>query len=297
MAENGVSVSFEDLDNAVTEVERPDQPLAEETPGETKEETRETKTEKEETAKEEKEPETQTTEKEEEPTESKEDEVPEEPSDNAGRSKLGRRVSAIEASIQTLVDEMRTVLKPAENQETIESEEDTWLAENEDEDEFISKRDLPGLFEKFETLRTKKEAKVQKERDRYNAEYNAVFQEYGKSTDPELHKQIIDEMIANHNVKRSNNGSLDGELNYLKAKATIIDKKSAETTNPLEKNKDKDLKNLGGPSDTIATPKESAPIKLDKYAAEFVSQVGLSEDSIKKALEGKARPGLMGEHN
>ena len=96
MAENGVSVSLEDLDRAADEQE-PDPTLAEETP-------------KEETPVEEKEPSKEEPEKD---TLEKEPEEIEEPLDNAERSKLGRRVSAIESNIQTLVDEFRTIMKSA----------------------------------------------------------------------------------------------------------------------------------------------------------------------------------------
>jgi len=275
MAENGVSVSLEDLDRAADEQE-PDPTLAEETPKE------ETPVEEKELSKEE--PEKDTLEK--------EPEEIEEPLDNAERSRLGRRVSAIESSIQTLVDEFRTIMKSAGKDDT--PTYDTDLLSDEDGDEYVTKKDLPKFYESQRMREAKEAERIKRDTDKYNNDYNSVFQELGKTVDADFHTEVLQEMKANHNFKRSNSGVLDAELNYLKAKDAILQKKSAGPQNPLDKNKDKNTENLGGPSDTIVTGKADTPVKLDKYAAEFVARVNMSEDSVKKALDGNARTGLMG---
>ena len=276
MAKNGVSVSLEDLDRAA---EQPDPTLAEETP------TEEAPIKEEEPPKEEPAKDIPV---EEEPGE------PEEPSDNAERSKLGRRVSAIESSIQTLVEELRTVIKQTGKEDTpTDEEEDIWTDED-DENGYVTKKDLTGFYQKLRMQEAKEADRVKSETDKYNSDYNSVFQEFGKTGDAEFHAEVLQEMKAHHNFKRSNSGLLDAELNYLKAKDAVLQKKATEHENPLDKNKGKDAKNLGVPSDTVVPGKIGALVKLDKYAEEFVSRVGMSEDSVKKALDGNARTGLMG---
>ena len=279
MGENGVSVSLEDLDRAADEGQ-PDPTLAEETP--TEETPAEEETPKEEAP-------------EEEPVEETTEDEPDEPVDNADRSKLGRRVSAIESSIQTLVDELRTIMKPAGKEEPPEED----LLSDEDDDEYVTKKTLTGFYQKLRMQETREADRVKSETDKYNNDYNSVFQELGKTVDAELHTEVLQEMKAHHNFKRSNSGVLDAELNYLKAKDAVLQKKSAGPKNPLDKNKGKDAQNLGSPSDTIVTGKADTPLKLDKYAEAFYSwtkstPLPMSEDSVKKALDGNARTGLMG---
>jgi len=269
MAKNGVSVSLEDLDRAA---EQPDPTLAEETP------TEETPAEES---------------SEEEPVEDTLEEESEEPVDNAERSKLGRRVSAIESSIQTLVDEFRTIMKPAGKDDT-PTDDDADLLSDEDEGDYVTKKELTGFYQKIRMQEAREADRIKSETDKYNSDYNSVFQELGKTVDAEIHTEVLQEMKAHHNFKRSNSGVLDAELNYLKAKDAVFQKKAAGPKNPLDKNKDKDTKNLGSPSDTIVTGKADSPVKLDKYAAEFVARVGMSDDSVKSALDGNARTGLMG---
>jgi len=284
-----VKVSHEDLDNALIEPE--EEPPAEETEpiedvategdqeGETEEVDDDTESEEEVEESTEEEPE--------------DEEEPEEPEDNRERSKLGRRVSSMEAGfqtlqsiVQTMADTQKSFIEQFPSMMSRTDNDDTEIED--DIDEYISKKDLPIFLNKWESDKAKMAEK-------YNADYNAYFRSQGQSVDNELHKLIMDEMLANHNFKRSNDGNRDAELNYLNAKIAVLEKSALEARkpkNPLEKNKGKKVDNLGGPSETVTTSKSEPVIKLDKHAADFVKRTNMSEESVKKALSRETPEGL-----
>jgi len=144
----------------------------------------------------------------------------------------------------------------------------------------------------FEKMLKKATSQQSNEINKYNADYNSVFTAQEAENGKELHKEIMDELVANHNFKRSNDGLKDAELNYKDAMIAVLKAKTNIKTNPLEKNKDKTGDGLGTPSETVTPGKAGTPIKLDAFAQEFVRNTGMSEKSIKEALSQPASGGL-----
>lgn len=193
------------------------------------------------------------------------DDLPDEPEDNAVRSKLGKRVSRLEQAIEMFIEEMR--IDRQNNIENKNDRTDTNPEEmNEDLEEYISKKDLPAYLQKFED---EKEKKI----TQFNTDYSRTFIELGKGSDPEFHNKVMEELKANFNIKRSNDGIRDATENYLKAKIAILEKSAKKPANPLDKNKDKETKNLGGPSDTITEVQSKKIVKLDPDSQHFVNYI------------------------
>ena len=93
-------------------------------------------------------------------TEKIEEKVEEEPTDNRERSKLGRRLSALEASMQTFMEELRTTMKPKPDESFIQDEYEL--------DTPVTKRELEMFLEQRETRSKTHEQK-------YVADYNRMF--------------------------------------------------------------------------------------------------------------------------
>ena len=230
--ESSVTVSLEDLERAaegiineekVTTPEGPPKPLAE-TPQEDEEDV------------------------------SKKDGDDEEPADNIARSKLGRKVAALESTIQSFIEEMRSTMKKPDVVDTTRDDE----PEDYDLDAPVTKREFNELLEKREIAKKANDSK-------YISEYNAQFDAFKRdSEDADLHDQIMAEMVKNYNVKRSQNGSTDARLNYMEAEIAVLRTARKTPKNPLEKNKDKQPANLGTPSGTNIDVKGPSVLKLDE---------------------------------
>jgi len=104
---------------------------------------------------------------------------------------------------------------------------------------------------------------------------------------PTLHQEIFKEMMTNFNVRRSNDPSLDADLNYTKAKSAVLAKKIS-ASNPQPK--------VAGAKTTASTdlsiesrdiPPKGKELKLDPLAESFVRSTGMSEESQRKAMGQK----------
>ena len=106
----------------------------------------------------------------------------------------------------------------------------------------------------------------------------------------EVHDAIVKEMMDNFNVRHSNDGIMDADLNYSKASRSYY-KKQLEVkgkTNPLT-GPDKGKPPLGGGLDGEEMKEKETPMpKLDADAQAFIRDTGMKEESVKKALTGEA---------
>lgn len=106
----------------------------------------------------------------------------------------------------------------------------------------------------------------------------------------EVHDAIVKEMMDNFHVRHSDDGVLDADLNYSKASRSYY-KKQLEVkgkTNPLT-GPDKDKPPLGGGLDGEEMKEKETPVpKLDADAQAFIRDVGMNDESVKKALTGEA---------
>jgi len=114
----------------------------------------------------------------------------------------------------------------------------------------------------------------------------------------DLHAAVMDEMAEQDKYRRklSSNGKSDGKINYLEAKIAVVSKmaKATKRKNPLEKNEGVSPENLGGGTSSKIPSKSGPSVKLDSFAAEFVKDRKMSEESVKKALSKELPSQLAG---
>lgn len=123
----------------------------------------------------------------------------------------------------------------------------------------------------------------------YSTGYMSQLGELAKGEEKEVHDAIVKEMMDNFNVRHSDNGLMDADLNYSKASRAHFKKQLdlKDKTNPLN-GPDKDKPPLGGGlggEEMIEQPETSMP-KLDDAAADFVKSSGMSEEKVRAALKG-----------
>jgi hypothetical protein len=192
--------------------------------------------------------------------------IVEEPDDNASRSKLGRRVSALETKIESEFSNLKNELFLKLETINVQPNDETY----EDDD-----LDMPMTRREFMELE-KKKIEAQSVNTKHIADYNAEFNKIKddlEDEDMELHDKVMEELKKNHNIKRSTNGTEDARYNYLSAKVAVLDAGRKTPKNPLEKNKDNNPEGLGSPSGTSVDIKTKKTIKLDPDAEAFVNYV------------------------
>lgn len=206
-----------------------------------------------------------------EETQVTEETVAEEPEDHAERSALGRRVSNMERMLSQEMAELKGMLqKPTEAADTEEYDEETYLTAKQ-VDERIERR----------------ERRMQETANQYNNAYTTQLATLGGNMPETEYTEIINELTANHNVKRSNDPGADATTNFLEAQVAVLQKKvQAGPEKKIPVKGGQVNAPLGGPSDTKNTTTTNTVPKLDKYAAEFVKKVGMSDDAVREALKG-----------
>lgn len=214
-----------------------------------------------------------------------EEQLPEEPADNRERSNLGRRVKSMEDTMQKFIEQAGMLI-----QSNIKPKDET-----PPEPEFPSDYIPTNVSELDRWYETKQKQETRK-REAYQSSYRTQLDVLGQETPPEIHKAIINEMMENFNIKRSDSGMQDATTNYLNAKVKYLEKIVTAPKNPLSKNEGKDNKNLGGPAGSPSQqPKTPPPVKLDEYAAEFVRRIGMKDEQVNKALTGEMPTSLLGK--
>ena len=129
---------------------------------------------------------------------------------------------------------------------------------------------------------------------RYESGYRDTFSELSRGLEPTEAKKIEDEMLANFNVRHSNDPQLDAERNFLRAENSLLKNRPPEKpqTNLRQG------KPTGGASGTTTAQRKAGAVKLDPIAAEFVAELkknnDWSDEDVSKALEGETPSHLMG---
>ena len=200
------------------------------------------------------------------------------------RSELGRKVKGIESRLDTELfavnDKLDQLL--AKDVEDIEEEGDDEIPQ--------SKKELDEYMEKKFQARER----ASKDTDtKYNTDYQTAI---GQFSEEEDYGEICKELEANFNIRKSDNGDVDGQLNYLKASKSFYKKKASgkdDKPNPL-KGKGNDLPLGTPPGGDEEIDKEEAMPKLDAYAQDYMKKTGMSEESVKKAMKGELPLGMQG---
>ncbi len=198
-------------------------------------------------------------------------------------SALGRKVKGLEDKFTSVEEKIDMLLDAGPGK-----------IENDDTDIAGLDRDfIPTTRKELDEYMDKRDKEKANREKGYDRKYMTGF---GKFKEEEDYDEVMNELKQNFNFKHTDNGDLDAEMNYLKASRAFYRKKLSGKS-PDTPLKGKDPKGpLGVGSDGEPTIVTDTPLpKLDEYAKDFVSKVGMSDESVKKALNGKGRMGLTNE--
>ena len=200
---------------------------------------------------------------------------------NDTKSDFGRKQKAMETQISTLTNSVSDLVNAIKSGRVNEQQAD---------DDFDTDDPIPltmgGLAEAIDSLMNKKKSNVDREVTQYEGGYLKTIEKLGSDYNDKVHKHIVDRMFKEFNIRHSDNPALDAKLNFRDAETAILREVRERKANPLSKNKGVANKNLGGATNTDQDIRTSAPVKFDKYAADFIKATGMKEEDAQKALEG-----------
>jgi len=193
------------------------------------------------------------------------------------RSWVGRKLKPIEEQLGAYGERLETILSRLE-----QANPQQYRQPEEEEPEVISSsKDVEKVVAR---LRQREMTEQQK----YELGYiNQLKQFAGRN--PDLHAEIVQEMMANFNVKHSTNPMLDARANYAEAKAAILSKKiatPAQAKPNVANKKPVASTNISVESESVhsGTP----DIELDAEAQEFLNRIGADKNWAKEALKGES---------
>lgn len=212
------------------------------------------------------------------------------------KTNFGRKTKNLEDQVKSLTDNMNSLV------DLIKSGGLTKQAGNQDNDKgnaFDDDTPIPltmgGLAQVIAQMNNQTSNKQSESQKKYENGYMKTVENLGSSYSDKVHKVIVERMFKDFNVKHSDNPALDAQLNFREAEAAILREVRTRKANPLDKNKGKKNKGLGGSTGSDQDTRQSDPITLDKYASDFIASIGMSEDDAKKALEGDMPMYLRGK--
>lgn len=226
---------------------------------------------------------------------------PEEPADNAERSRLGRRMKTLEDTLS----EIKGLLKsgPQTAQPQAQQPAATQPEANMTFDDSYIQRQIDAAVEQGiipATIMSPTDqwkvnqfvGNVQAHMNRqYATNYVNTLQsaELKGATPDDVHNEVVAELNrleSPFNLRRYDNPLVDARMNYLEAKAAILEKKMATTT---PGNVFKGQKPGGPATGTNVTTRTATvaetPIQLDEAAQDFIKRTGMSDESVKTALK------------
>lgn len=199
-----------------------------------------------------------------------------EPVDNAARTKLGRKVKAMDVKMDDISTKLSLLLS---NQiDTLEGKQGEAEVEDDfDYDEPITPKDLkrllPKMVEEMEQKKNNKKAS-------YEKEFLSALISQGSELEESVHDEITQIMLEKYNKIITGDPKVDAELAFLKAErdysvANVGGKKV------LRGQKAPVVDKPGGQKKVAKAVKIK---KLDKAAQEFVDRMGLSTEFVQNAL-------------
>lgn len=206
-------------------------------------------------------------------------EEPEEPLDQAERTRLGRRVKRTEETLNTILSRLDSVLEQTRSRHDPEPSEEM-------PEVITTAEDVLKVVNAYQKRTNQKEHDNQL---RYESDYIKTTKSLA-STNPDLHDEIVDEIMAPDspfNRKITGDAVADARINYSEAKAALLAKKTAMPKQTRPNVRGDKVANTSLSVETKTTDKVSAPIELDEFAKDFVSKIGMKDDSIRDALKGE----------
>ncbi len=211
---------------------------------------------------------------------------------NKARSDWGRKQKATDTKIESLTDSVAQLVEVVKTGATGQNQQ----AGN---DIFESEEPIPltmgDLAKTMQKMMNNQNQQITGEQQTYQDDYLKTVERLGSTYTDKVHQHIVERMHKDFNNKHSDNPALDAELNFSKAEATILREVRSRKENPLDKNKKKDTKNLGGSNNVAQDSSSISPVKLDEYAADFIKSTGMKEEDAQKALQGDIPLSLRGK--
>ena len=202
------------------------------------------------------------------------EETHEEPIDHGEKSRLGRKVKGIEDRLNQMMGKLEMLISNPSQTRVPEGQVD-------DSDEIApgTKGELYAEFDKW----TKQRESQQTEKDQeYQQVYVRKLTELGWDMLEAEYDEIVKELHANHNIRRTGEPEVDAELNFEKAQNAIFRKTLGKKKVPVKG--EKLTGPLGGPSNTTITERAPASVKLDADAASFAEYLGWDDKKTREAL-------------
>ncbi len=209
-----------------------------------------------------------------------EDDIPLEPEDNRVRSQLGRRVSELDMKLSRIEEMLSQVMYKSEpkNEESVND-----ILDEFDDDMPLTKRDVVQL------LRAERQ-REERANEKYNNDYLNTINSFASDPDidPEIYREVIAEMSkpgSRFNVRHSDNGAIDAQMNFLKAQTYVLKNKfSGGKRNPLKGNRGRTgLDISSGTNDSnVRTPKITRKLPAD--AKDFAKHFGYTDEDLARVL-------------
>ncbi len=193
--------------------------------------------------------------------------------DHAERSRLGRRLKRQEEQLSNLESKMDAFFTRMEGLQRQPATQDINEEELTDED-----------LRKYNLAR-KKEKQAE---ERYSQNYTSNFRKIGIKDDADTMDDVWDEMYAHFNNVVTGDPSVDAEINYAKAKASLLTKKMATVKPKANVKSERSATSTNLNVQTHQEVKEDKDVELDADAKEFVAKTGMKIESVREALKGEA---------
>lgn len=192
--------------------------------------------------------------------------------DHAEKTRLGRKVKKLE-DVMVTKSEFNQLMTKFDSFMTKSSEPK------------VSAEELPEYVatpEDVEKVIQARERRLQAETDTYQNAYVQTMVSMGNGDN--LHDEVVKEMMANFNIRRTGNPQIDAELNYSKAKSALLSRQVTKKV-PLKGDNAAAVGVTHGNTNT----QHKVPLpKLSPEAENFVTYMrrqGMSDESILEALK------------
>lgn len=210
--------------------------------------------------------------------------------DNAEKSRLGRKVKAMEEERKKDRELLEKILAKLDSpKQTVAKTNDN--LDSDEEEEYPTEIKTPDDIENYNRIKAQREAKALRT---YQTTYRNLVESYAKDDD---YAEVLEVLKTNPEFDKIHTGKpeIDVEINYNKAARSLLAKRlkaSAEKKVPVHGNDETPPAGLSG-TNRVAKPFEKE-YELDEFAREFVNKTKMSKEDIGKALAGDIPLNLRG---
>lgn len=198
----------------------------------------------------------------------------EEPTDNAERSQLGRKVKGIEDSVRTLTENLNAFLATQNRPKEVASDDEI--------PQYIS---TPDDLEKYNRAKAKKEQAMKQV---YESNYVKMVRQIAGQDDDgdDVMKEVLS-LESPFNRYITGDPVVDARINYADAARAILKKKYVPAKAKPNVKGEKSQVSTSLNITTTERPSEGAEVALDDFAKEFINQTKMKDESVKEALGKK----------